>query len=53
MGGELEGRGLSEESLLLMQTRGDGGPEKRFQDRRITQPPGCLGLSCPQPAVLV
>ena len=44
-GGELEGRGpLWGESPLLMKLRGDDGPEKRFQDRRPTQPLGCQGL---------
>ena len=44
-GGELEGRGpLWRESQLLMKLRGDDGLEKRFQDRRTTQPLGCQGL---------
>ena len=52
-GGELEGRGpLWGESPLLMKLRGDDGPEKRFQDRRPTQPLGCQGL-VPQACVII
>lgn len=44
-GGELEGSvPLWGESPLLMKLRGDDGLEKRFQDRRTTQPLGCQGL---------